>query len=372
MVVAAAAIATMTQPAAGQGVNVRSAAHFERYTFDSLAYSAVAELTVPVSIHAQLGPWAALTVSGGLVRVNLEAGSPDVEDQTVSGALDTEARLAVNLVPGRLTLLASGAIPTGIRSVTVPELSLLEVVSRDIIGFAASDLGTGGYIGTGMVGAFPVGQMALGLAASYRYPFEYQPIQGMNNTLTPGGEIRVRAGLEGPLGRRTHLRTAGIVAIRQKDAINDSTVNGVGNRLIGYISLNQGIGAVSTVTVYAFDVFRSDPRMEQTAVGAAFLPRGNLFAAGSQLAFRLTARTELSPGVEYRLSHTAADTATTSLERTGHSWRFGLDLRQRISPHLAVVLNGSYLTGNVQRLAFTQTDVSLKGYRVAAFLEFGR
>ncbi len=371
MAVIVAAVVLPSSTIMAQGLSVRTATYFERYTFDSLSFSAVSELTVPVSVSARLGRWGSLTVSGGFVKVSLESRTPGDETQSVSGALDTEARLAVDVLPGRLTLLANGAIPTGIESIESSELSMLAVVSRDIIGFAASDLGTGGYLGTGVAGAVPVGQMALGLAALYRYQLEYRPIAGEESTLRPGADMRFRVGLEGPITQRTYVRTAGIVAVRQKDVINDATMNGIGNRLTGYFSLDQGIGRASTITLYAFDVFRGSPQIEQTAVGAAFLPRGNLFAAGAQSAHRISARTRVVPRLEYRISHSAADT-TTSLERTGSSLRVGLDLRQRISPRHNLVLGGSYLTGDVQSLAGVRTDVRMSGYRVALLLEVRR
>jgi hypothetical protein len=351
-----------------QQVSVRTASYFERYTFDSLSFSAVSEFTLPVSLSARLGRWGSFTVSGGYVKVDLESRTAGSETQSVSGALDTEARLAVEVLPGRLTLLANGAIPTGIESIESSELSMLAVVSRDIIGFAASDLGTGGYVGTGVAAAVPVGQMALGLAAVYRYQMEYRPIAGEESTLKPGADMRFRAGLEGPVSQRTYLRIAGIAAVRQKDVINNAIANGIGNRLTGYFSLDQGIGRASTLSLYMFDVFRGSPQIEQTAYGAAFLPRGNLLAAGARSAHRLSARTDVVPRLEYRVSHSASDT-TTTLERTGSSLRFGLDLRQRISPRHNIVLSGSYLTGDVQSLAGLRTDVSVRGFRVALLLE---
>lgn len=213
--------------------------------------------------------------------------------------------------------------------------------------------------------------MALGLAASYRYQLGYKPIAGEEKTLRPGADMRFRLGFEGPLTQRTYLRIAGIVAVRQKDAIDDTVTNGVGSRLTGYVSLNQGIGATSTVNLYVFDVFRGAPQIEKTAIGAAFLPRGNLLTAGVQYVQRVSARTSLVPTLEYRISHSAPDT-TTSMERTGSSVRGGLDLRHRINPRYTVVFDGSYLTGDLQSLAGVRTDVRMSGYRIALLLEVRR
>src|SRR5256885_10780871 len=40
---------------------------------------------------------------------------------------------------------------------------------------------------------------AIGAGASYRYGASYTPLKG-GGTLTPGGEIRARFGIEGPFG----------------------------------------------------------------------------------------------------------------------------------------------------------------------------
>jgi len=376
---AGVALMVLAAPALHAQGQVKSAVYFERYTFDSLAVSALSELTIPITVTAELGRWGRLLVTGGYVSVDLKSRDPQGEDRTISGALDTEARVTIDLVPERLMLLLNGAIPTGIKSVNAPELSALTLVAEDIIGFTASELGTGGYVGSGLVGAFPAGRMAVGIAATYRLPFSYEPIKGAasggqfgalqpGSTLRPGNEFRLRVGLEGPLGPRTYLRTAGIFAVRQSDAINDATVSGVGNRLTGYVSLNQAIGG-SSATFYAFDVFRGNPQIEPNAIGTGFLPRGNLFVVGTQWAFRLSASAELTPQLEYRLSHAAPDTVTNSLERAGSSFRVGANLRRQLSQRVGLVIHASALTGKIRQVAGVPTDSDVSGFRGAVHLE---
>lgn len=362
------ALLLLTAPALRAQVDVRSAVHFERYSFDELSISSVSQFTLPITATSNLGSWGNLMVTTGLVSVGLQSRGTTSDDERVSGALDTEARLTVNIVPGRFMWLANVGLPTGIQSFTESELSLLTVISRDIIGFTASDLGTGGYVGSGVVGAFPSGQMAVGVAATFQRPFSYQPIKNDPRTLRPGSEFRFRAGLEGPVGPRTYLRAAGILAVRQNDAINDTTVNGVGNRLTGYVSLNQGVGP-SSATFYLFDVFRGGPQIERTAIGSGLLPRGNLFALGTRWAFRLSEKAELSPNAEYRLSHAAPDTVNTSLQSLGNSFRLGADLRQQLSDRAALVIQGSALTGRVKQFGGLPTDIGMSGFHLAVHVE---
>jgi hypothetical protein len=342
-------------------VSVRSAVIIESYSFDEgLPFDRVTELSVPLGINVQLGRAGTLALSTGWANVALTSSNAAVlEDQSRFGFLDTEARLSLNVVPGRLMVLANGAIPTGIETVEEQEVTLLGAIASDIIGFSTSDLGGGGNVGGGFVGAFPMGQFALGVAATYRQPLAYLPVLGETEKLRPGGELRVRSGVEGPLGRRTYLRIAGIYAARAKPDVGGQPDNGVGNRIVGYVSLNQGIGQ-STLILYGFDVYRADPRIESTGAGAAILPRGNLVAAGMRWGFRLGTGTSVTPRFELRSSSAAPDETDTTLRLAGRSFRGGTDLRQQVNRHLAVVLQADGVFGFVRQEG---ANINLNGFR---------
>jgi hypothetical protein len=364
--------AVVAAPLAGQqpNVTVQTAVLAESYSFDDgLSFTRVSEQTVPVAVTVGLGRRAAFTVATGFARVDLKsADEGQLASQEISTALDTEFRLSVDVIPGRLVFLATGAAPTGSGTVALEELSVLGALSSDIIGFSATDLGTGGNLGGGFVGVVPVGRMALGIGATFQQSLTYDPVQGQTQNLRPGGEVRVRGGIEGALGPRTYLRVAGIFARRQKDQINGETRNGVGNRYVGYVSLNQAVGR-SSVTVYGFDVFRSNPQVEATATGAALLPRGNLLAAGAQFALGLAPRTSVTPRVEFRTSSAAPDTSVTALQRLGSSVRFGVDFRHRVNRDVALVLEGNGLIGDVVQAGNT---IDFRGYRAGVHLEITR
>ncbi len=360
-------------PALAQGrLSARPAVLYESYSFGSgLVFDRVSEMTVPVGLSYDLGRIGNIVLSTGYARVSLRsADTSQLPDETVSGPLDTEARLSLHGVPGRLVALLTGAVPTGTKTVDLDELAVLGAISSDVIGFAASNLGTGGNVGGGFAAAMPMGRWAAGFGATFRQPMSYQPVIGETDQLKPGGEMRLRAGLEGPLARRTYLRGAAILARTTKDRIAfsgvDSTRNGVGNRLITYLSLNQGFSSFS-VTVYGFNVLRGAPQIEPTAIGAAVLPRGDLLALGGRADFRLGPATTVSPNAEWRGSQAESDTASTAgLERLGASLRFGLDLRHRLAPGTALVLQGGGVSGYVMQAG---NRVDLSGYRVALQLE---
>ncbi len=141
-------------------------------------------------------------------------------------------------------------------------------------------------------------------------------------------------------------------AHRQKDEISETldapneTQNGIGNRLIGYVSFDQGLGNANLV-LYAFDVFRMDPQREETAVGAALFPRGNLVAFGARLIMRPGRQTSLIPRMEFRESRSAPDADTKDLQLAGRSFRLGIDLQRTLSRRFTLVLQGSGVFGIV-------------------------
>ncbi len=345
----------------------RTAVLFESYNFDpGLGFGRIRQLTIPVGISVPIGRRTSLALSGGYSVVELTADGATGASDAIYGPLDTEVRLSFDVIPGRLIVLLNGSAPTG-TTVPASELSVLGAISSEIIGFTAPTLGAGGDIGGGFVAAVPIGQWAFGFGATFNKPMEYAPIENpaVPTRLRPGAEFRIRTGVEGPLARRTYVRVAGIFAKRERDQLNDVTRNGVGNRIIGYVAVNQGLGNAN-LTVYGFDVFRSDPQIEPTPTGAAILPRGNLFATGLRIDVPLGTSTTITPNAEIRISSQATSITNTSLSKAGQSIRYGAKVRQQLSPTFALVLDGSLLTGYVRRNA---ADIDINGFRTGFHLE---
>ena len=348
---------------------IRASSVYETYSFDpGLSFTGVSELSVPVGVTLSFGRFADVAISSGLVSLSLtSANTSQLANQSLSGMLDTEIRVGINLIPGKLIFVTKGAIPSGVRPAATEELSVLGAMSSDIIGFAVPSLGTGGNLGGGLVGAVPLGRFALGVGATYAYPFVYHPISGDATRLQPGSEFRARLGIEGPLARKTFVRVAGVLGIRGKDTFAEQLQNGVGSRYIGYLSVMQGVGTMQ-LNVYAFDVYRGAPAIEPTAVGAAILPKGNLFVGGLRHTIPLSQTFSVAPRVEYRLSEAAPDTASAA-RKAGSSVRLGLDVRKGLIPGFSAVLYGSGLFGNVRQ---SGVDIPLSGWRAGVVLELVR
>ncbi len=364
--VIALALLSVPQPAQGQ-VLAWTSVFVESYRFDEgLDFSRVSQVTVPIGVSVPFR-WGALAFSSGYLYTDLEAAAGSaLSDQSLSGLLNTELRLSWDAVPGRLTVFAIGAIPTGVETVTQDELSVLAVVSSDIIGYANVNMANGGEVGGGFAGAVPLGRSwALGLGGTVTGAFPYTAVVGDSTELKPGTDVRVRLGVEGSLARRSYLRAAGVFLYRNNDAVGDQNLNGIGNRWVGYVSFDQGIGKTS-LNLYVFDVYRNKPQLEPTAIGAAVLPRGNLLGAGARLDWPLGGNTLLTPRFEFRSSRTA-DELDGELKHAGESFRFGADLRQALTQKFSVVLQADGVTGFVRSQGVSP---HFDGFRAAVHLEW--
>ena len=343
----------------------RAQAVYESYRFDpGLPFEKVSEFAVPVGIDVSVGRRVDITLSTGYVSLDLDLGSGFA---SVSGMLDTEARIGINVVPGRLIAVITGRVPTG-RKVDSAQALVLAPIASDVIGFAIPTLGSGGSVGGGLVGAIPAGRFAIGVGATYSYPFSYQPFRDSGTELVPGSEFRARLGLEGPLARTTYMRVAGVFAARAKDEFGGQLQPGVGQRYIGYAEVVQGLGRMQ-LTVYGFDVYRGQPSIEGTALGPALLPKGNLIAAGFRHAIPVSRSFSVAPRAEWRMS-TSADTDGSRLTKAGSSIRIGLDARQTFSPGLALALFGSGLFGDIRPPG--GADIPVSGWRAGLMFNVAR
>jgi hypothetical protein len=348
---------------------VASSTVFESYTpGEGSGFSRVTELSLPTTLRFEFGRRASLVVSGGYVRVSIDGVGPDGQvERSLSGFVDSEARLTVNLVPDRLFLLVTAAAPTGITEVAQDDVGILGPLSSDVIGFATTSLGSGGNMGFGVAGAVPVGSMALGYGASFQEAFSFLPVLGSVQDLKPGRELRLRAGLEGPLARGTYLRLATIVSGRQRDLLGGEVGNGIGHRVAGYVAIEHMVGGAN-LSAYAFDIYRSAPRIEPTALGTAIVPRGNTLALGTALSITLGRATTFAPRIEYRTS--AIEIASSGDSQSlGSTLRFGADVRLRVFRGTTLVVEGSGLVGDFNP-GIATTDLS--GYRTGIHLEWTR
>ena len=345
-----------------QAIGVHTAGFFESYKFDEgLGFNRLTQFTVPLGFDLRLGRWGDFAASTSWVYTRLESAVSSDADEEMKGLTDSDFRLSLNLVPSRLMLVVGGVVPTGIETVDPRDLAVLGAISSDIIGLISNELGTGGRVAMGFIGALPVGRYALGLGATVDNSFAYRPVSDTTAQLKPGNQLRIRMGFEGPLGQRSYLRFAGVYAVRSKDKLDGNPVNSIGNRITGYLSVNHGIGS-SALIFYGFDVYRADPQLEPTAVGSAVLPAGNLLAVGFRWNVPVARVWSITPRAEFRNSHLVPlEEPNGSMRLAGRSLRGGFDFGRTLGRNFSLVLQGDGVTGFVVQEG---SRVNLNGFRV--------
>jgi hypothetical protein len=241
-------------------------------------------------------------------------------------------------------------------------LPLYGAAATDLLGFMAPTFGGGGAVTGGLATAFRVGDSwALGTAFSYRYAARYLPITG-GEELEPGGEGRVRLGVEGPLSSGMYFRGAVVYTASALDQFSSGTQSATGDRVLVYGALNVPVGR-GALSLYAWDMRRLRPREYGSGIVAA--PRGNVVAVGARLERPLSPALLIIPALELRHELSGYE----SLDLLGYLIRPGVDLKWRISSRAALVLQGHVAFG---RLQDEGTTVSLLGPRVGAMLEWTR
>lgn len=337
---------------------------FEHYSFDpGLPFTGVSEISLPFSVSYAITSQADFTLSTGITSISVTSAAGT--DVTVSGLTDSEARLTYEVLRDRVSVVLAGRLPTGIDGLDAEQSTVLTVLATDVLGFATRSLGSGGSLGVGASGAFPLGRMALGLAGTITQAGSFSPIAGDGQELKPGTEFRVRAGVEGPVGETAYVRVATIFARRGDDQVNGQDL-GVGTRFSGYVSFEERLGK-SLFTAYVFDQVRASPQVDASSFGGV-LPKGNLFAIGVTVAVPVDRRLNLSPRLEFRRADQAPD-VDSGLEKLGSSWRLGTNASYRVNPDVSLVGELSALIGSI---ANGTADIGTNGFRIGAGVQIRR
>lgn len=355
--------------APGQGqTSVSTAVVRDFYSFNpGLGFRDISEWSVPVVVNLPLPRRSDLLISTGYASLG-STGSDGNPDVRLSGVLDTEARLAVEVVPGRLSLLVSGVLPSGTQTVQAEQVPLLALISNEALDLSTVRFGSGGGLGMGFAGAFPLGSLALGVAATVRQEFAYEPVQDSPSSLDPGLETRLRVGLEGPIRGVGYLRLAGVLSRRGEDAIDGRGQGASGDLWTGYAALERSLTS-SSLVFYLFESFRTGPRIEGTAFGPTVLPRSNVFAVGGRWGFPLRRTDLITARFEYRSTRVAPEVDTNALEPLGNAFRAGFEYRLAFRPSTAVVAQADGLIGESGNLSGADLT-GLTGYRLGLHLEW--
>ena len=341
----------------------RAGAFFESYSFGTgLAFRRISEFTIPISVTQRLGDRLVLDVGTAYASASVRAANGSTIQH--AGLVDTDLRASFGIIPGRLIFNIAGKVPTGATTVPDTTIPLFGATATDLLGFTTPSFGTGGGITAGFASAVKMGSdWAVGTGASYRYGASYTPVTG-GGTLTPGGEIRLRAGLEGPFGRGKYFRGALVYTTTGDNDIGGGRQSAIGDRVLAYAAVSVPFGT-SNVALYGWEMRRLRARNFDVP-GTVAVPRGNVLAVGARLNRSLSPRATLAPMLEFRHELTGP---AAKMELLGYLLRAGTDLRYQLSEHATGVLQAQFAFGSLRSQGAV---VSIVGPRVGALIEWSR
>jgi hypothetical protein len=356
---------TVDREGEGFGTTAIGGMVVDGYYFRSgFAFDHVVEWTLPVAFSQRVGSRLTVDLSTAYARASGATTSGTLQ---LDGLTDTDVRASWAAVSGHVIVSVVGTLPTGRKTVSDSAVPLLSALATDLLGFTTPTFGSGGGITGGFVTAFRLGERwAGGLGGSYRWHASYTPVAG-SGELEPGGEGRMRLGLEGPVGGRGgrgYFRSAVLYTASGADTLNGGSRSITGDRILLYASLSLPAGA-SSIAVYGYEMRRLRPRAYNTTyLNAVQVPRGNVVALGIRLDRQLSPALSLAPNAELRHELVAPDAG--SLELLGWLVRPGLELRWRASGSVTLVLQGQAAFG---RLADNGSSVTLLGPRGVVLLD---
>ncbi len=319
---AAAALLLPALALAQDPARVRFLTGVEYYTttFDSgIGTKTVSEMVVPLGLVAPLSR--RVTFDAGAYAVNARRTDQAGVEATLSGLTDVILRAGFALKPDVATLTVAVNLPTGKATLGNEQLLVAGAVATDLIPYPVSSFGTGFNMTTGLAVAMPAGGWAVGLAGSYRYNGEYQPLAADTTlTLRPGSEFRVRLGADRLVGQgRLALGVTYSTFSRDEFGADQARPGG---RLISQISWNVPVGRNGSVSFFAWDIHRS------SGDSTPSLPalKQNTVALGMQGSF-MVAGNPLRPSLEFR--HQWEGTASSGFAGAGSV--FGMSARYIIA-----------------------------------------
>lgn len=344
------------------GSVVRTGVVFDGYYFGSpYAVAHIVEWTVPLVLSHRFGQRFAIDLSSAYAHASAATTSGTLE---VSGATDTDVRASWAAMPGHMIVTLVGTLPSGKRAVDSSAVPLLSALGTELLSFTTPGFVTGGGVTGGLATAFTVGERwSAGVGGSYRWRGSYTAVAGKGD-VEPGGEGRLRFGLEGPVGGGGYFRGAIVYAASGADTLVGGLRSVTGGRVLLYSGLSLPAGR-GTLSLYAYDRYRFRPGGSDTTV--AGLPRGNVLGLGARLDRSLSPSLGLAPNLEIR--HELTGSASNSFSLLGWLVRAGVDLRYRASGDVTILFQGQTAVG---RVADNGASVSLVGPRAVVLLAWAR
>ncbi len=236
---AIAAAATNSTTSAAQTVRTLVASPaYQSWSFDkavpldAFRVRDASQLTAPFVISVPLASSWGASISGAAFSstVNLE-GTGTSAQRKLSGVTDLRLRLSGPIKGDALQFTVGVNLPTGNRSLSIPQNDVLRVLAAPALGaqVAVPGVGLGGTLG--VVAASMRGDWSIAMGASVEHRGAYSPldaiIAGRNarTELAPGAAAHVSVGADGPVG--AHRLTIGLLGdMYTKDEVRSITSSG--------------------------------------------------------------------------------------------------------------------------------------------------
>lgn len=251
----------------------------------------ITEFAVPLGVTVPLSR----RVSFDLGSYYVSATGKDVSDNSsdISGLTDVIARGVFQIKPDVAVLTVAFNLPTGTATLDTTQVTVVGATATDLIPFPVQNFGSGFNVTTGLALAAPVGAWALGFAGSVRYNGEYEPFVGVDTSLQPGTEFRLRFGADRLIGQGRFSLGVTYSNFTTDDFGSRPSVKG-GSRIIPQLTWNVPLGTSNTVQFYAWDIYRN-----VTEDTVSNLAKENTIALGAVMSLK-TGRNTFRPLIEYR------------------------------------------------------------------------
>jgi hypothetical protein len=370
--VALLAVLALASPASAQSsldAEYRLAPQWTQYRIDAPVDLTVSELAIPLFVSMPMGSRASFDIGTAYARAQVSSGA---DRSDISGLTDVQLRAQYTLGSDRVVLTGGINLPTGSASVSPDQLVAATLIGSDFLAFPVSNMGTGLAVTGGAAMAYPLGAWNLGVGASVRRSRAYQPfdVPGESFRYQPGDEVRLRLGVDRPVGEGRLALGATYAAFGHDDA--GGFAYNTGDRVIALGELTGRLGE-HDYTVAAYNVFRA-PGSYASGDRAGRENVANLFLS---LGVH-TLRTVLEPSLELRhwLQNVYDVGVSTGPARSQSSQLATIGLRARIDAGaLELFPSGGYTAFG--RLATTDDaglpfQAGLSGFHVGLIVRASR
>jgi hypothetical protein len=332
----------------------------ESYRFGAPAAAGIETLsllTVEFAAAAAVGR-ALIDVSGAYARGSLTR--PDGSEASLAGPTDTRVQLAVPIVRDRWTILAIGMLPTGISELSEADAEVAGAIAADLLPFRISNWGSGGGFGIGTTLAGTMGEVGVGIGATYLVGREFDVGNADAFAYRPGNLLAVRAAVDRDVGDAGKLSLQLTFQQSADDQGNGANFFRSGDRYQALVSYAFAAGRNASGLIYGGALHRTTGVFLLDEVTRA--PAEDLLMAGGAVRLRAGAML-VQPLAEFRLLRREDGQGQGYLAGVGGSIELPLARGVAFAP-TARARFGNVLVRAGQESGFT-------GFDVGATLRFG-